>query len=198
MERLSTRLKTLFPSAPWPAPSRSPRGDGATPDSNGAPGPVGYLVSHNDGLSGAHGVGFDYVLGSGGIYVQSGERPADGEGPRRPLPDPRACPRDREVGSQVWPHPDKDLRSGAGLVPSGPGDRAAIRRALGRDLLPADHPAPGRGRHVPRLRAALRGGRRVPLPRHISRASFRPPTTRTSRASESTASLAAWTPPNRS
>ena len=32
---------------------------------------MGYLVSRNDGLSGAQGVGFDYVLGSGGIYVQS-------------------------------------------------------------------------------------------------------------------------------
>ena len=33
--------------------------------------PVGYLVNHKDGLSGAHGIGFDYVLGSGGVYVQS-------------------------------------------------------------------------------------------------------------------------------
>ncbi len=33
--------------------------------------PVGYLVNHNDGLTGAHGIGFDYVLGSGGLYVQS-------------------------------------------------------------------------------------------------------------------------------
>ena len=36
-----------------------------------APGPVGYLVNHNDGLTGSHGIGFDYVLGSGGLYVQS-------------------------------------------------------------------------------------------------------------------------------
>ena len=35
------------------------------------PGPVGYLVNHPAGLAGAHGVGFDYVLGSGGLYVQS-------------------------------------------------------------------------------------------------------------------------------
>ena len=35
------------------------------------PGPVGYLVNHPGGLSGAHGVGYDYVLGSGGLYVQS-------------------------------------------------------------------------------------------------------------------------------
>ena len=36
-----------------------------------APKPVGYLVNHRDGLAGAHGIGFDYVLGSGGVYVQS-------------------------------------------------------------------------------------------------------------------------------
>ena len=35
------------------------------------PGPVGYLVNHPGGLTGAHGVGYDYVLGSGGVYVQS-------------------------------------------------------------------------------------------------------------------------------
>ena len=35
------------------------------------PAPVGYLVNHKDGLAGAHGIGFDYVLGSGGLYVQS-------------------------------------------------------------------------------------------------------------------------------
>ena len=35
------------------------------------PSPVGYLVNHKDGLAGAHGIGFDYVLGAGGLYVQS-------------------------------------------------------------------------------------------------------------------------------
>ena len=34
-------------------------------------GPVGYLVNHPGGLTGVHGIGFDYVLGSGGLYVQS-------------------------------------------------------------------------------------------------------------------------------
>ena len=33
--------------------------------------PVGHLVNHNDGLAGSQGIGFDYVLGSGGLYVQS-------------------------------------------------------------------------------------------------------------------------------
>ena len=32
---------------------------------------MGYLVNHKDGLTGAQGVGYDYVLGSGGLYVQS-------------------------------------------------------------------------------------------------------------------------------
>ncbi len=33
--------------------------------------PVGYLVNHKDGLTGSHGIGYDYVLGAGGLYVQS-------------------------------------------------------------------------------------------------------------------------------
>ena len=33
--------------------------------------PVGYLVNHKDGLSGAQGIGYDYVLGADGVYVQS-------------------------------------------------------------------------------------------------------------------------------
>ena len=35
------------------------------------PAPVGYLVNNKDGLAGAHGIGYDYVLGAGGLYVQS-------------------------------------------------------------------------------------------------------------------------------
>ena len=35
------------------------------------PKPVGYLVNHPGGLSGSQGIGFDYVLGLGGLYVQS-------------------------------------------------------------------------------------------------------------------------------
>ena len=32
---------------------------------------MGYLVHHTSGLSGVQGIGYDYVLGSGGLYVQS-------------------------------------------------------------------------------------------------------------------------------
>ena len=32
---------------------------------------MGHLVNHPAGLSGVQGIGYDYVLGSGGVYVQS-------------------------------------------------------------------------------------------------------------------------------
>ena len=32
---------------------------------------MGYLVNHPAGLSGDQGIGYDYVLGAGGVYVQS-------------------------------------------------------------------------------------------------------------------------------
>ena len=32
---------------------------------------MGYLVNHPAGLTGVQGVGYDYVLGAGGLYVQS-------------------------------------------------------------------------------------------------------------------------------
>ena len=37
----------------------------------GGAAPVGYLVNHVAGLAGSQGIGYDYVLGSGGLYVQS-------------------------------------------------------------------------------------------------------------------------------
>ena len=43
----------------------------AGPTDNATPGPVGYLVNHTAGLAGVMGIGYDYVLGSGGVYVQS-------------------------------------------------------------------------------------------------------------------------------
>ena len=43
----------------------------AGPAAKAGPKPVGYLVNHATGLTGAQGIGFDYVLGSGGVYVQS-------------------------------------------------------------------------------------------------------------------------------
>ena len=70
MERLSTRLRTWFPNAPWARSWRPLKGDGATTPNPGAAA-VGYLVNQPAGLAGSQGIGYDYVLGSGGLYVQS-------------------------------------------------------------------------------------------------------------------------------
>ena len=45
--------------------------DNGGPAATDRPTPVGYLVNHKGGLAGAQGIGFDYVLGVGGLYVQS-------------------------------------------------------------------------------------------------------------------------------
>ena len=41
------------------------------PAATARPSPVGYLINRKEGLTGSNGIGFDYVLGSGGLYVQS-------------------------------------------------------------------------------------------------------------------------------
>ena len=43
----------------------------AGPTANAGPEPVGYLVNRPAGLAGVQGIGYDYVLGAGGVYVQS-------------------------------------------------------------------------------------------------------------------------------
>ena len=43
----------------------------ATATASAKQGPVGYLVNRPGGLAGIQGIGYDYVLGSGGLYVQS-------------------------------------------------------------------------------------------------------------------------------
>ncbi len=41
------------------------------PTAGNATAPVGYLVNRKEGLAGVQGIGYDYVLGAGGLYVQS-------------------------------------------------------------------------------------------------------------------------------
>ena len=69
MDKLTTRLRTWFPNAPWARSWPPPKDGEAT--TNPSPVPVGYLVNHPAGLSGFHGVSYDYVLGADGLYVQS-------------------------------------------------------------------------------------------------------------------------------
>ena len=133
------------------------------------PGPVGYLVNHPAGLAGVHGIGYDYVLGSGGVYVQSESAHLTARVTVAPCDGARARSRGREGGTGPRPHPSATVRAGAALVPGRPGHRAVLRRALGRARLPAGGPTTGGNGHVPGLRATHWGGRRVPLPRKLPR-----------------------------
>ena len=169
MERLNTRWRTLFPSARWPTPWRSPRGDAATATASPGPGPVGYLVSHPGGLAGVQGIGYDYVLGSGGVYVQSESAHLTARVPVASCTVRGLAPVAGEAATHPRPHPGRTVRAGSALVPGRPGHGADLRRALGRDGLPAGGPAAGRDRHEARLPAPGGGGRRVPLPRRLPR-----------------------------
>ena len=192
MERLSTRLRTLFPSARWPRRWRPPRGDDLATAGN-AQGPVGYLVNRREGLAGVQGIGYDYVLGAGGLYVQSESAHLTARVLAAPC-DVRGSLRDREGGACPRPHPGGLFEIGAALVQGRPGHRAVLRRAVGRALLPAGGPATAGDGNVPRLRAARRGGRRVPLPRTLPRLLLEDRRLGTSRGSASTASRDASTP----
>ena len=122
---------------------------------NGAPGPVGYLVNHPAGLAGVQGIGYDYVLGSGGVYVQS----QGAHLTARVLVAPSAvrglAPVAEKVQLSHGPIP-APVRPGAALVPGRPGHRAVLRRALGRGRLPAGGPPTGGDRNETRVSAPRR------------------------------------------
>ena len=196
MERPNTQLKTLFPNAQWARRWRSPKGDGAT--TSAVRGPVGYLVNHPAGLAGVQGIGYDYVLGSGGVYVQSQSadlvaRVVVAPGELRglaPVAEKVALPhglipaRLFEKGMR-WFQDDPDTERLFAVRWDGRAYRLVV-------------PAQAGSGFVPRLQAPCLGGRRVPLSRKLFAPSSRPPTTGTSRASASMASSDASTPLGRS
>ena len=160
--------ETWFPSVRWPTRWRSPKEDVVTATASAAPGPVGYLVNHPGGLAGVQGIGYDYVLGSGGVYVQSQGAHLTA---RVPVP-PARC-----EGSLPWPRrwssrtaPSRQASSIWGCagsmttrIPSGSSPCDGTGTATGW-WLPA-----GRDRNETRLPAPQGHGRRVPLPRKLPR-----------------------------
>ena len=196
MERLSTRLRTWFHNARWPRPWRSPKGDGAT--ASAGPAPVGYLVNHPGGLTGVQGIGYDYVLGSGGLYVQSESAHLVARVLVAPAVVRGLAPVTEKVQLTHGPIPAGLFELGLRWFQDAPDtERFFAVRWDGRRLPAGDTPT-GRDRHVPGLPVHPAG---VVAEFHshgsFSDPSSRPPTTGTSRASASTASWDAWTPLNR-
>ena len=185
MDKLNTQPRTWFPSARWPRRWRSPRGDVAT--ASGAPGPVGYLVNHPAGLAGVQGIGYDYVLGSGGVYVQSQSADLTARVVVAPGEVRGLAPVDEKVALHPRPHPGAPLREGAALVQGRPAHRAALRSALGRSSLQAGGPRSRRGPQRDSRISPPPGWSPSSTPTEALQPSSRPPTTGTSRASASTA-----------
>ena len=143
MDKLTTRLRTWFPNAPWAASWRPAKGDGAT--TNPAPAPVGYLVNHPAGLAGSQGIGFDYVLGSGGLYVQSESAHLTARVLVAPAQVRGLAPVSEKLELGPRPHTGPRLRAGPGLDAGRAGHRAVLRHPLGRGRLPAGGARPQEG-----------------------------------------------------
>ena len=139
----------------------------ATDTGRTAPGPVGYLVNHTSGLAGTHGIGYDYVLGSGGVYVQSRSAHLTA----RVLVAPGAvrglAPVAEKVELTHGPIPSALFELGLRWFQDDPDTERFFAVRLGRGRLPAGGAPAAWDRNEARLRATRWGGRRVPLPRDL-------------------------------
>ena len=195
MEQLHTRLKTLFPSVRWPTPWRSPRGDVAT--ASPVPGPVGYLVNHPAGLAGVQGIGYDYVLGSGGLYVQSESAHLTARVTVAPGTVRGLAPVAEKLQLTHGPIPASLFELGLRWFQDAPDTERffAVRwDGDGYRLVVPRRPGPQRDSRISPPRAWSPSS----TPTEVLAPSSRPPTTGTSRASASTASSDASTPLYRS
>ena len=187
MDKLRTRLRTWFPSARWARRWRSPRGDGAT--ASPRPGPVGYLVNHPGGLAGVQGIGHDYVLGSGGVYVQSQGAHLTARVPVAPGTVRGLAPVAEKVQLTHGPIPASLFELGLRWFQDAPDtERFFAVRWDGRAYRLVVPTQAGTATRT-RVSAPRRGGRPSSTLTEALLPSSRPPTTGTSRASASTASV---------
>ena len=163
MARLNTPWRTWFPDARWSKLWRSPKGDGAT--ASAAPRPVGYLVNHPTGLSGFHGIGYDYVVGSGGLYVQSQSAQLVARVLVAPCAVRGLAPVAEKIALPHGPIPAYLFELGLRWFQEAPYTERFLRSALGRRRLPAGGPRTGWDLLVPHLPTPCGCGGRVPLPR---------------------------------
>ena len=141
------------------------------------------------GLTGGQGIGCDYVLGAGGLYVQSRSahlvvRVLVAPGSVRGL-----APSPGEADAAPRPHPGVYLfELGLRWFRGDPEHRAVLRGAMGRGRLPAGGAGarPGPPRPSPTRPPLAWSPSSTPTERPAP--SSRPPTTRTSKASVSTES----------
>ena len=132
-------------------------------------GPVGYLVNHPAGLAGAQGIGYDYVLGAGGVYVQSRSAHLTARVLAAPCTVRGLAPVAEKVQLSHGPIPAALFAVGLRWFRDAPGTERlfAVRWDGRRYRLVV--PPPGRDRNETRVPAPGGRGRRVPLAREPSR-----------------------------
>ena len=196
MERLTTRLRTWFPNAPWARSLASQRGTAGLLLAR-RPTPVGYLVNHPAGLSGFHGDRLRLRSRIGRPLRPVRERPPDGAGAggsRRGSGAGATVSEKLELAH--GPIPAHGLRVGAGLdagrawTPSGSSRWAGTATPTGWWCRRSREP-----RFLPHLPAAQLASSPSSTPTAATEPSSRPPTMGTSRGSACTASWDASTTP---
>ena len=121
------------------------------------------------GLAGVQGIGYDYVLGSGGVYVQSRSAHLTARVLVAPGPVRGLAPVAEKLQLTHGPIPARLFELGLRWFQDAPETEAVLRRPLGWARLPAGRAPAGRDRNETRVSAPRRGGRRVPLPRRLPR-----------------------------
>ena len=170
MERPNTRWRTLFPSARWPTPWRSPRGDAATATASPVTGAGGLPGQPPRRTRRCPGHRLRLRSGIGRPLRPVRERTPDGSGAGRILHG--AGPRSRY--RRRWSSPTAPSRqdcsswvcagSRTTRTPSGSSPCAGTGAAY-RLVVPPQTGTATRLAYQP----ARRGGRRVPLPRRLPR-----------------------------
>ena len=158
---------------------------------------MGYLVNHPAGLAGVQGIGYDYVLGSGGVYVQSQSAHLVARIPVAPGEVRGLAPVDERVTLSHGPIPARLFEKGMRWFQAAPDtERIFAVRWDGRAYRLV---VPAQVGTAASLAYRPPAGVVAEFHSHGSSSpSSRPPTTGTSRASASTASSDASTPLGRS
>ena len=166
----------------------------AGPAANAGPKPVGYLINHAAGLTGVQGIGYDYVLGSGGVYVQSESAHLTARVPVAPCTVRGLAPVAEKVELTHGPIPARLFEIGLGWFQDDPEtERLFAVRWDGRAYRLV---VPEQEGTATRLKYTPPAGVVAEFHSHGSSRSFFSDTDdRTSRASASTASRDASTPP---
>ena len=130
---------------------------------------MGYLVSHPGGLAGVQGIGYDYVLGSGGLYVQSEGAHLTARVPVASCAVRGLAPVAEKVELAHGPIPARLFELGLRWFRDDPDTERFFAVRWDGEAYRLVVPPQAGDRDETRVSTPRRGGRRVPLPRKLPR-----------------------------